>query len=73
MMTFPIKYHPGDVNVGADVLSRKTALISFLLAEGAWVDVFRDLDVQFQPFNDQVMLTTMAAWEPKLLVKVKDN
>ena len=44
---FPIKYHLGKTNVVADALSRKTALVSFLAAEGVWTDVFRDLDVQF--------------------------
>ena len=70
---FPIKYHLGKANVVADALSRKTALVSFLAAEGVWTDVFRDLDVQFQPLSDRVMLATMSAWEPELLGKVKDS
>ena len=44
---FPIKYHRVRQNVVVDALSRKTALVSFLEAEGVWTDVFRDLDVQF--------------------------
>ena len=56
-----------------DALSRKAALVSFLAAEGVWTNVFIDLDVQFQPLSDRVMLATMSAWEPELLGKVKDS
>ena len=51
----------------------KAGLISFLTAEGVWSDVFRDIDVQFQPFSDRAMIATMSAWEPELLGKVKDS
>ena len=32
---FPIKYHPGKMNVLTDTLTRKTALVNFLIAEGS--------------------------------------
>ena len=70
---FLIKYHSGKANVVADALSRKAALVSFLAAEGVWTNVFIDLDVQFQPLSDRVMLATISAWEPELLGKVKDS
>ena len=70
---FPIKYHPGKTNVVADAMNRKAALVSFLATEGVWTDVFRELDVYFQPLSDRVMLATMSAWEPELLGKVKDS
>lgn len=59
---FPIKYYLCKANTVADVLSMKIALVSFLIAEAIWADVFRDMDVELQPLNDRVMLANMSFW-----------
>lgn len=63
----------GKANIVAGLLSKKTASISFLVAEGGWNDVFRDLEVEFRPLSDRVILATMSTWELDLLGKVKDS
>ena len=69
---FPIKYHPGKVNVVANALSRKSGSMAILRGIGT-LQQFEDLGVEFQSLRQGVMLENMLMSEPTFIQKIKET
>ena len=69
---FPTKYHPGKVNVVADALSKKSGSMASLRGIGI-LQQFEDLEVEFQPLRQSVMLVSMSVSEPSFIQKIKET
>ena len=69
---FPIKCHPGKVNVVADALSRKSAVMASLRGVSV-LHQFKELEVEVQPLRKGVMLVGMIASKPTFIQKNKDS
>ena len=57
----------------ADALSRKTTITKCLMIEWSLTDLFRDLDIEFQPQSERVIVANMHTWEPEILGRIKDS
>ena len=69
---FPIKYYLGKVNVVADALSRKLAVMASLRGVSV-LHQFEELGVEVQLISKGVMLASMIASEPTFIQKIKDS
>ena len=69
---FPIKYHPGKVNVVANALSRKSVVMASLRGVSVFQQ-FEELGVEVQSLRKGVMLTNMTVSEPTFIQKIKDS
>ena len=69
---FPIKYHPGKVNVVPDALSRKSVVMASLRGVSV-LHQFEELGVEVQQLRKGVMLVNMAVSEPTFIQKIKDS
>lgn len=54
-------------------MSKKTALVSCLIVEWKWIKKFRDIDMDFQPLGDSVLLDSMSSWESEIVSKIREN
>ncbi|XP_061339568.1 uncharacterized protein LOC133286197 [Gastrolobium bilobum] len=68
---FDLQYHPGNANVVADALSRKTTgVASMMIAEYDLIELFRDLRISLTPFETSYFMTTVEV-RNSLMEKVK--
>lgn len=56
-----------------DVLSKKTTLIICLIVGWKWIKKFRDIDMDFQPLGDSMLLASMSSWESEIVSKIREN
>ena len=56
----------------ADALSRKSAFNGCIVPEWRWMEQFRDLDIEVWPIGEEVMIASMAVWEPEIVNRIKE-
>ena len=69
---FPIKYHPGKVNIVADALNKKSAVMVHLRGVSV-LHQFEELGVVVRPLRKGVTLASIIASEPAFIQKIKDT